>query len=201
MNGLFRLAALSLTLLLLTACAAEPVKNPVVDSSEDLYGAPLPEFSSPVTLEELRMAFYRYSVVSIVKALHEGNEFNWNYLLNKVREGDADWTYALRTYVAPGADAGAATDVLITYATALPNNPQAILQLNLGRGDSLARVCNLPFIEPEYEFVRNYGEKTLAALQSVEEDYLLESRDLCARYLRESLDKAEAIWRSGRWVY
>lgn len=193
-----KLPVLALILLLIPSCASGP-ETPPANPHANPYDAPRPEFSSPVTLEEVRLAFYRYSVVSIVNALHENSEANWNHVLNKVREGDADWIMALQSYIAPGADAGASTAVIVTYAAALPNNPQAILQMGQGRGDSLLLVCGLPFIEPDYEFVQNYGKNALAALQGVEEDYLLEARDFCASHLQNSLDKAEAMWNSGRW--
>ena len=164
------------------------------------YDAPMPKFSTPVTIEELRSAFYRYSLVAIVKALQENNKANWNYILRNAAYGDREWIYALTTFVAPGADASSGTEILIALARALPRNPKAVLYKDISsRSPSLHKICTLPFIEPEYEFISSYGERTLDALRQVDDPYLLDTRDLCIRRLQESLAKAEKVYNEGKW--
>lgn len=164
------------------------------------YDAPMPKFSTPVTIEELRAAYYRYSVVAIVRALTENNWEGYDYIFEKVASGDRDWINAFITYVAPGTDAASAEGVTIALAYALPNNPNAVLYLDdYTTGPSLARICTLPFIEPEYEFIRDYGKRTLAALRRVDDPDLLETRDICIRRLQESLNYCEKIYKEGKW--
>lgn len=164
------------------------------------YDAPRPAFSTPVTLEELRAAYYRYSVVSIVRALLENNEENFDFIFDKVASGDEKWIMAFVQYVAPGTDASTATGVTVALAHALPNNPKAVLYLDDNTtGPSLHRICTLPFIEPEYAFIEDYGKRALAALRQVDDPYLLDSRDVCIRRLQESLDYCEKLYKEGKW--
>ena len=148
----------------------------------------------------MRSAFFRYSVVAINRALSENDEANWDFVFEKVASGDKEWIYAFTTFIAPGADAGNATGVLVALAYALPNNPSAVLSLgNNTIGPSLARICDLPFIEPEYEFIADYGKRTLAALRQVDAPYLLEARDTCMRRLQKGLKYCEKIYNEGKW--
>ena len=178
------------------------------------YNAPMPTFSTPVTIEELRDAYYSYSVVAIVNVLHENmllceddesvcrenDEANSNYIFNKVASGDEEWIHALVTYVSPGTDASASTEVMVTLARALSNNPKAILALDKKTiAPSLYNICGLPFIEPEYEFIKAHGKKTLKALRQVDDPELLDSRDACIRRLQEGLDYCDQLYKEGKW--
>lgn len=163
---------------------------------------PRPRFSTPVTHEELRAAYYRYSAIAVVNALAENDYANYDYIFDQVASGDGDWIRDFVSYVAPGADAATGEGVGIALAHALPNNPKAVLQLDEdSMGPSLRRICTLPFIEPEYEFIKDYGERTLAALQKVDDPYLLEARDLCIKRLKKSLANCEKIYKEGKWTY
>lgn len=170
-------------------------------ASSSPYDAPLPGFSTPVTPEEVRMAYYRYSAVAIVRKLQENNAANWNMIMDKVARGDKEWILYSAIYLSPGTDAGTTTDYTVALAQALPNNPQAVLALEGGAGRSLLAVCSLPFIEPEYDFIMAYGKKTLDALSAVNEDYLLESRNTCSRRLQESLKNAQKRKAQGNWQW
>ncbi|WAW10149.1 hypothetical protein NB640_00290 [Oxalobacter vibrioformis] len=141
-----------------------------LQASPNPYDAPLPDFSTPVTHEEVRMAYYRYSVVSIVKKLHENNAANWNMIMGKGVKGDKEWIQYAAIYIAPGTDAGATTDYMVSLAHALSNNPRAVLSLEGSADRSLLAVCTLPFIEPEYDFIQAYGKKTQTALKEVKEE-------------------------------
>jgi hypothetical protein len=184
MRKIIYFAMLILILFIAQACATQKAGN-------EVYNAPRPNFSTPVSIEELRSAFYGYSVVAIVAALRENNEANWNMLLDKARAGEGDWIYALNAYVAPGADAANSTAIIVTLATALSNNPEAVLNLGFSHGPSLYQLCSLPFIEPEDEFLEDYAHKTLHALQNIDKPYLLDLRDYCLRTLRASWNHSE----------
>ena len=158
-----------------------------------------PKFSTPVTVEEVRAAYYAYSLPSLVKALREGDAANWDMIMDNVSAGDADWIFATAVYILPGTDAGATTDVIVSLAYGLPNNPEAVLLLETSAHISMLPICNMPFIEPEYEFIMEYGKKTLAALRKVEKPYLIESRDTCMRRLQEGMSYAQKEHAAGRW--
>lgn len=160
---------------------------------------PKPEFSTPVTLEEVQAAFCKYSSSAIVEKLMENNHANWNMILSKVEAGDADWIHHVLYYISPGTDAGSSTDVRISLAHALPNNPEAVLAAEINGKYPLVRVCDLPFIEPEYAFIVDYGNRTLAALRKVNKPELLEVRNNCEVMLKEGLANCEKIYKEGRW--
>ena len=92
-------------------------------------------------------------------------------------------------------------EVLVTLAHALPKNPEAVLYRDYGTGPSLYRICTLPFIEPEYGFIKHYGEEALAALPNVNDPHLADSRDVCIRRLQERLEYCEKLYKEGRWRY
>ena len=50
-----------------------------------------PKFHTPVTQEEVRSAYYKYSAPSVVRALHENNAANGDMIMDKVSSGDAGW--------------------------------------------------------------------------------------------------------------
>lgn len=186
----------------LTGCAGQTgsAANAAGTGESNPYAAPMPNFSTPVTHKEIRHAFYNYSVVSIVNALRPDHKSpNWDMILDKVQAGDKEWIQTLLSYISPGTDAAASTEVLVSLAYALPNNPQAVLSLAYARGPSLYEVCSLPFIEPEYAFIEDYGKRTLAALATVEEPYYLEPRDMCVRLLQDSLKYCEKLHKEGKW--
>jgi len=68
----------------------------------------------------------------VVKALRENNATNWDMIMDKVSAGDADWIFAAAVYILPGTDAGTTTDVIVSLAYGLPDNPEAVLSLELG---------------------------------------------------------------------
>lgn len=183
--------------LLIAACARQG--SPLL-SDPDPYDAPLPPFSTPVTQEEIRLAHYAYSGPAIVRKLTEGNAENWNMIMDRISNGDENWiTYV--NYIAPGTDAGTTTDLIVSMAYGLSKNPSAVLaQGSHGFGFSLEQLCSLPFIEPTYDFVKNYGQETLEALQQVDKPYLTDARDTCIRRLRDSLGYCDEIYVKGEWV-
>ncbi len=160
---------------------------------------PKPDFSTPVTLEEVREAFYRYSAPAIVEKLMENKGANWDVIMNKVAGGDGDWIHHTIYFISPGTDAGTSDDVRMALANALPKNPKAVLCAEINGKYPSLEVCSLPFIESEYYFVKDYGEGTLAALHLVDAPELLEVRDNCARVLRELLEAGEKDHKEGRW--
>lgn len=176
-------------------CAKESGVLANVDSVT-LYTAPLPPFSTPVTRDELRSAYYRYSAPAIVAKLAEGNGENWTMIMDKIAEGDSDWITHAVIYIAPGTDAASHTSLLVALAFGLEKNPEAVLAQEVGGlGLSMLNICAMPFIEPTPEFVMRYGKETLAALGRVDKPYLLDSKDACMQRMQKVLQ------RSGTTVY
>ena len=197
--ALIRTASLFLlvTMCVITGCSTQP---PSLLSDHNPYDAPLPPFSTPVTREEVRLAFHEYSSPAIVKKLIEGDAANWNMVLDKITQGDSDWITSAAIYIAPGTDAAASTGLLVAMAFGLSKNPEAILlQEVAGIGLSMLNICTIPFIEPTYDFVMSYGEETLAALQQVDKPYLIDSRDTCMRRLQQTLTHCEETYAKGLW--
>lgn len=185
-----------LTVALFALCLAA-VNSPAGGSNPS--SASLPNFSTPVTREELRQAYYTYSGPAIVKELWENDAANWNMIMDNVSAGDADWIASVVRYVFPGTDAAATTEVIVSLAQGLSENPEAVLLQEIGPHISMLSICSLPFIEPEYDFITGYGEKTLAALRNVNKPHLIDSRDTCIRRLSEGLAHARKTHAEGRW--
>ena len=187
-----------LALSLFAGCAKQ---TPSLLNDPNPYDAPLPPFSTPVTREEVRLAFHKYSAKAIVKKLMENDFANWRMVMEKIAEGDADWILYATLYIKPGTDAGASEEFTDALAYALQHNPAAVLSLGEGYGAPLSIICSWPFIEPEYDFVLSYGEKALAALRKVDSPYYQESRDMCIRRVQEGFDFLKKEYREGRWGY
>ena len=64
---------------------------------------------------------------------------------------------------------------------------------------ALGEVCDLPFIEPEYSFIEEYGKKTLKALSKVDRPCLRDARNACMGRLRDGLAYARKEHAAGRW--
>lgn len=189
---------LFLALVCVAGCAKQ---SPPLLSGSASYEMSLPPFSTPVTPEEVRLAFQEYSAKAIVKKLMENNETNWRMVMEKIAEGDAEWIFYATIYIKPGTDAGSSEEFKDALAYALQHNPAAVLSLEGGIGIPLLEVCGWPFVEPEYDFVLSYGEKALAALHAVDSPYLQEYRDICIQRVQSGFDFLKKEYREGRWGY
>lgn len=88
----------------------------------------------------------------------------WESLLAKAESGEAEWVRVLGQ-LAPGTDAGSATDTKIVLAKALPKNPGEVLKLVGSQSFLLVdQVCGGPFIEPELAFLLDYFKAARDAL-------------------------------------
>lgn len=108
----------------------------------------------------------------------------WDATVDAMDGGDPAWI-ALAPALARGADGGAAEELGIALAFALPRNPRAVLAaLDRRNGPVLGveRVCGRPFVEdtePE-----RYRATALAALARVRDPRLAATRRACLRALR-----------------
>ena len=196
----FTIALLLLTSMPFIALANNSTLETDNASKNLASNVPMPKFSTPVTIEELRAAYLKYSAVAIVRALVKNDWENYDFIFDKVASGDEEWIHAFVTYVVPGTDAAAAEGVPVALAHALSNNTKAVLALDKNLiTPSLYSICGLPFYEPEYEFIKAHGKKTLKALRQVDDPELLDARDVCIRRLQGSLGRCEKVYKEGKW--
>ncbi len=92
---------------------------------------------------------------------------------------------ALAPKLAPGADAGAAEELPIALAFALPKNPRAVLAV-LGGGFPVEDVCSAPFIEGTVKDIPAYVKEAKAAVARVTDAKLAKVRDACLAELRKA---------------
>jgi len=92
----------------------------------------------------------------------------WQGILDKIVSGDEAW---IRASACIATNSGYSNqtikvDIYISWAEALPKNPQAVLGLS-AFGIPLGRFCSFPIIEPERAWAAQYVKDTLAALEAI----------------------------------
>lgn len=175
-------------------CAAQAKTEDIWRDSEAL-----PQLPAIITLDDLRMAFRNYSAPAVVQALHKNDGQSWHTILSMAAAGDPAWIKAVALYLSPGADGESASDFFNAMRYALPIAPEAVLGLEAELGLSLHNICGSFFYGHSYEFVKNYGDRTKAALRQVKDPDLLDSRDNCLRLVQQYLNVSEKLYREGRW--
>ena len=92
----------------------------------------------------------------------------YSELLGNISAGKGEWI-ALAPKIVSGTDAGASEGLGISLAEALPKNPKAVLGiLDQSKATlSSGRVCSIPFIEPEKDFLESYAKSALAAIEEI----------------------------------
>lgn len=171
-------------LLLVLLCAfftpAEPQALEGVKAAEGLKPPAV------LTPEFLREACYNYGAVNTVRMLTTGPESGlWNELLRHIADGETGWIIYVPLFIS-GTEAGQATQLSIALAEALPKNPHAVLSLEYSFV-SLRRVCSLPFIDPDKEFIRRYLQDVSKAMQDISDPYMKSDKDICLGRLKASV--------------
>ncbi len=185
MKNSFKRRLLLFLLTIFTVCAVRH-SNAAASPGLPYEDIPKPDFSTPVTPEEVREAFYRYSAPAIVEKLMENKGANWDMIMSKVKSGDDEWIEHVTSFIAPGAEGKAVADITIAYAYALPKNPEAVLLV--GRQYPLYNICSLPFPEQD-AFIEDYAGRALSAIKKTDKPYLREVRNNCAIRLKKSLEE------------
>jgi len=109
------------------------------------------------------------------------NHQDWDEIAERVATGDSEWIAASGCLMTGTKGSISAIDRIIlrmAWIEALPKNPTALLQVEY-QGYSLERLCELPHIEPEEEFLAQYVKETLAALEKVDAPHLQEGKQSC----------------------
>ncbi len=146
----------------------------------------------PLKLEDIRRDIQKHGPKKVVDQLAKGDGKAWLEVEQHIANGDANWI-ELALELRPGTDAGTGEGLVIALATALPKNPEAVLDLE-GGTMSLKNVCSLPFIEPEEAFVKSYSAAALQALDSVKTPSLQVEAEVCRLRLTSVLE----LWEKRR---
>ncbi|RJT43280.1 hypothetical protein [Rahnella woolbedingensis] len=105
-----------------------------------------------------------------VKAIQELDEKGMKTVSNGIAGATAEWL-TLLPEMAPGLDAGNAENVVIALATALPENPPAVLSAINAPGAAglkgIDKVCSMPFRDMDDPALARYYRKTEPALKKI----------------------------------
>ena len=111
---------------------------------------------------------------------------DYDRVMDRIDTGEARWV-ALAPKLAPGADAGAAEELPISLAFALPKNPRAVLEVLSGpNGFPVEDVCSAPFIEGTIKDIPAYVKRAEKAVAEVSDPHLAKVRDACLAQLRKA---------------
>jgi len=110
---------------------------------------------------------------------------DYERVMDRIDAGDGRWI-ALAPKLAPGADAGAAEELPIALAFALPKNAHAVLSVLGPNGFPIEDVCSAPFIEGTVKDVRGYIRRAEQAVSAVGDPKLATARDACLAELRKT---------------
>src|ERR1700749_1434235 len=131
-----------------------------------------------LTPSSIRADIARHGAAAVVDRLWKSGDYD--RIMEKVGEGSDEWL-ALVPLLGPGADAGAAEDLPIALAYALPNNPRGVLMILRGKnGFSVDEVCGAPFIEPTREQLQNWFARSRKALETMNDKKLQTMKEKCA---------------------
>jgi hypothetical protein len=135
------------------------------------------DFNKQITVDDIYNMIKKYGPKSTVNQLSKRDWHNWFTIEKNISDGDSEWI-KLASYLYPGIDAGTSIGLIIALANALPKNPIAVLKLE-DANISLKRVCSFPFIEPDNEFIKNYSESVIQALNSIDDEKVQIEAQVC----------------------
>ena len=136
---------------------------------------------SPTDVEQ---RINQYGAAQAVRELDSNGDYD--VILNQIQNGSGQWI-GIAPQLALGADAGAAEDLGIALAFALPKNPEAVLSIiDVRDGPVLGvhRVCGVPFIEGSVSDVHPYITRSLTAVNRVRRPELARVKQMCLDALR-----------------
>ncbi|TDN50543.1 hypothetical protein EC843_10524 [Buttiauxella sp. JUb87] len=94
---------------------------------------------------------------------------DWDTIISAIESGKGEWI-GLVPQLASGADGMYGESLGIALASVIPNNPDAVLDVlndkKYPQMLGIERVCTMPFIEPENDFIIQYYQKAAAALKT-----------------------------------
>ncbi|MDE2160313.1 MAG: hypothetical protein KGJ30_15470, partial [Burkholderiales bacterium] len=121
----------------------------------------------PLTPENVAADLVKRNPATVIADLSKSGRYD--KILNRLGRGQQKWI-SLAPALAKGTDAGTSESLVFALATALPNNPRAVLSI-LKAGDSplltTDQVCSPPMIEPTKRQLSSYFKRTIAGLSRV----------------------------------
>lgn len=181
-------------LALFLALLSAPAEAVALEGVKAADGLTPPETLSP---EFLREACYNYGAVNTVRMLTTKADGRlWSDLLRHISAGEIGWIIYVPLFVS-GTEAGQANQLTIALAEALPKSPHAVLSLEYSFV-SLRRVCSLPFINPDRDFIKQYTQDVAAAMQGIDDPYMRMDKDICMNRLKNSAEAAQKRLDSAR---
>jgi hypothetical protein len=126
--------------------------------------------AAALSTTEIRAKIARDGATGAVSALMAGSGAGWKVLLARIGGGDDAWLDIARA-IRPGVDAGSGEDLTFALASALSRNPAGVLRM-AGRDFPLAKICDVPLIEPTDAQVAVWKTQALTALARVHSDAL-----------------------------
>lgn len=141
-----------------------------------------PAWPATLSSEAVEHDIAKHGARETVSRLWSTGEYD--KIMDAIDSGDARWI-ALAPKLAAGADAGAAEELPIALAFALPKNPHAVLNVLLPpNGLPIEDVCGAPFIEGTIKSIPGYVRETERAVAAVSDSRLTEVREACLAQLR-----------------
>jgi len=147
--------------------------------------------------KEFENQCWQDGAVNYINEITHGTDLPvWGELLDKIASGDEDWIRA-SACIAQNSDYSSQSmkiDIYISWALALPKNPQAVLGL-AAFSIPLRQMCSFRIIEPEREWAAQYVKDTLAALETIPDDAQIWDipldieRQVCALRLKDAYEK------------
>lgn len=116
----------------------------------------------PMTPERLWQAVKKDGVDEVAKKLSDKQRLAIN---EGISRGDREWLY-LASSLADSKDPKMHSDLLVSLATALPNNPGDVLKAAQGHFE-IDLLCAMPFPKASPVMLKSYYQKTQAALKKI----------------------------------
>jgi hypothetical protein len=144
----------------------------------------VPAVAAPLSPDAISRDIAAHGASAVVARLLANGDYD--RVMDRIDTGEARWV-ALAPKLAPGADAGAAEELPISLAFALPKNPRAVLALLSGpNGFPVEDVCSAPFIEGTIRDIPAYVKRAEKAVGEVSDPHLAKVRDACLAQLRKA---------------
>jgi hypothetical protein len=144
----------------------------------------LPVYAAALSPDDIARDIKVHGAHAVVARLAANGDYD--RVMDKVDTGDKRWVM-LAPLLAPGADAGAAEELPIALAFALPHNPQAVLSVVGGNnGFPVEDVCGAPFIEGTVDNIPAYIKRAETAVSHVSEPSLADVKARCLRELKKA---------------
>ncbi len=125
-------------------------------------------FASHPTTQQLTEKIKLKGAHAVISDLYIDGEKEWQYVTTEIGKGSGDWL-KVASLLAPGSDAGSAETLSEAVASAIPYNPEGVLNIITDRYLILSEreVCGLPFYRMRDAKFNQYIVDAIRALYKV----------------------------------